>query len=76
VDEHYHRQGIARELLKRALEICARNRTDQATITVNSSPNSVEVYQHLGFQATGAEQTKNGIRFVPMALSIQESDSK
>ena len=76
VDEHYHRQGIARELLKRALEICVRNRTGKKTITVHSSPNAVEAYRHLGFQATGPEQTKNGIRFVPMALNIQESGDK
>ncbi|MFA5375587.1 MAG: YajD family HNH nuclease [Dehalococcoidia bacterium] len=71
VDKRFHRQGIARELLKRALEICARNRTGQATITVHSSPNAVEAYRHLGFQSTGPEQTKNGIRFVPMTLNIQ-----
>ena len=69
VDEAYHRQGIARELLRKALETCARSQPGQATITVNSSPNAIEAYRHLGFQSTGHEQTRNGIRFVPMALN-------
>lgn len=67
VDERFQRQGIAAELLRRALEICV----GKTAITVHSSPNAVEAYRHLGFQATGPEETKNGIRFVPMALNIQ-----
>ena len=34
--------------------------------TVHSSPYAVEVYRHLGFAATGPEQTVNGLRFTPM----------
>jgi predicted GNAT family N-acyltransferase len=70
VDEAFQRRGIARELLRKALETCARNQPCQAAITVNSSPNAVEAYQRLGFQMTGTEQLKSGIRFVPMTLNI------
>jgi len=65
VDKEYHRQGIARSLLKSVL-------TDKSimdghsAMTVNSSPYAVEAYRHLGFIPTDTEQTVNGIRYVPM----------
>jgi GNAT superfamily N-acetyltransferase len=34
--------------------------------TVNSSPNAVSAYEHLGFHTIGAEQCIRGIRFIPM----------
>ncbi|HEX4697232.1 MAG TPA: GNAT family N-acetyltransferase [Candidatus Udaeobacter sp.] len=34
--------------------------------TVNSSPNAVSAYEHLGFHTIGAEQCTRGIRFIPM----------
>ena len=39
---------------------------DRQTFTVHSSPYAVEVYRHLGFVATDAEQTVSGLRFTPM----------
>lgn len=61
VDGAYHRQGIGRKLL----DIVLANSTSNE-ITVNSSPYAQEVYQHLGFVETDSEQTKFGIRFIPM----------
>lgn len=58
-----------KELLRRALEIRIHNQVGMAKPTVNSSPNAVGAYQTMGFKIEGPEQTKNGIRFVPMALS-------
>ena len=69
VEGRLQQQGIAKELLRRALEICTRNQAGMAKLTVNSSPNAVGAYQTMGFRFEGPEQTKNGIRFVPMALS-------
>ena len=40
--------------------------------TVNAAPGAVEVYRHLGFAATGGEQTANGLRFVPMVYSAEK----
>ena len=71
VEGRLQRHGIARELLRRALEICLRNKASLSKISVNSSPNAVEAYKTLGFQAEGPEQTKNGIRFVPMSLNME-----
>jgi GNAT superfamily N-acetyltransferase len=76
VDGRFQKQGIARELIRRALELCTGDLADPNTMTVNSSPNAVSAYQRLGFQLSGPEQTVNGIRFVPMALSIPAGDSQ
>ncbi len=73
VDSESQRRGIGKELWRRALDTCQSNRPEVAKITVNSSPNAVESYQKFGFQVEGSEQTINGIRFVPMALTVQNS---
>jgi len=52
--------GIGRELLGSAAQ------AGSATLTVNSSPWAVPVYERLGFAATGPEIERNGIRAVPM----------
>ena len=66
----YHRQGIARRLFH-----AMRNSLPDGTeeITVNASPYAAEAYRHLGFADTGEEQTKNGIRFIPMAYEMPNS---
>lgn len=74
VDSHLHGQGIGRGLFERALAMCRENRPDLAGIDVNSSPNSIGIYERLGFYATGPQKTINGITFVPMALELQQDD--
>jgi GNAT superfamily N-acetyltransferase len=69
IDGESQRKGIGRELWRRALDACLANRPEVVKITVHSSPNAVQAYQRPEFQAEGAEQTVNGIRFVPMALT-------
>jgi predicted GNAT family N-acyltransferase len=69
-DGHLHGIGIGRELLKRSLEVCITNQPALTEITLNSSPNAVEIYEKLGFTVTKPEQIKNGIRFVPMKLEL------
>ena len=61
VDESVQRQGIGKELFKMAL--CD---STLGTLTVNSSPFAVKVYEHLGFVATDTEQVVDDIRFTPM----------
>lgn len=61
VDAAYHRWGIGRRLFEAMKQDYARK-----AFTVHSSPYAVEVYRHLGFAATGPEQTVNGLRFTPM----------
>lgn len=71
VDAKYHRRGIAKELFRRALEICRNRDPGLAEFTVNSSSYAVPIYEKLGFRQLGPEQVRNGIRFVPMALELR-----
>ncbi len=63
-------RGFGKELLRRALEICRSAEPDLREITVNSSPNAVGVYERMGFETTGREQTINGVRSTPMRLRL------
>jgi GNAT superfamily N-acetyltransferase len=60
VDADYRGRGVGRELLAAALG------ADSSSVTVNSSPWAVPVYERLGFVSTGPEIERNGIRAVPM----------
>ena len=73
VDENHQHQGVARRLLDYGLKICRDRNPDLTGLTVNSSPNSVQTYLKLGFNALGPEETKNGIRFTPMKMVLPES---
>lgn len=74
VDSAYQRQGIAKELLRRALQRCQAHDPDLQAFTVNASPNAVGAYEQFGFQAQGPLQVRHGIAFVPMVLSLEASD--
>jgi GNAT superfamily N-acetyltransferase len=73
MDQAYQGQGIARELWRRALSICRKEKPDLAEVSVNSSPYAVPIYEKLGFRPQGLEQTAHGIRFVPMAFDLASS---
>jgi GNAT superfamily N-acetyltransferase len=66
----YQRRGVGRKLLAAIVARCKRASPASSQLTVHASPNSVSAYRRLGFASQGPEQEKNGIRFVPMALSI------
>lgn len=70
VDEQYQRQGISRELLRRAVEICRERNPRIERLTVNSSPYAVEIYQRLGFELIGPEEVHHGVRATPMVLKL------
>lgn len=70
VEATHQRKGVGRLLLNEALRLIKVHHPDAREVTVNSSPNGVEAYMHLGFQVTGELQVKNGIGFVPMTLSL------
>jgi len=69
VDKQHHNRGIARGLLRETVRSCREKGTGE--IDVNSSPYAVPVYERLGFVRTDSEQTRNGIRFVPMKLDVR-----
>jgi predicted GNAT family N-acyltransferase len=43
-------------------------------MTVNSSPYAVEIYMHLGFTPVSEPQEKDGIKYIPMKKSLQQSE--
>ena len=49
---------------------CQEKDEDNYNITVNSAPFAIGFYHKIGFKDTGKEQTVDGIRFLPMQLSI------
>ncbi|WP_190259354.1 GNAT family N-acetyltransferase [Pelotomaculum schinkii] len=50
---------------RKLFEAVLRNSTSEM-ITVHSSPYAREIYHKLGFTDTDVEQTKDGIRYIPM----------
>lgn len=67
VKAQYHRQGIGRKLWEYFLK-----NSQQAAITVNSSPYAVPVYHKLGFVDMDTEQLADGMRYTPMKFERQE----
>jgi GNAT superfamily N-acetyltransferase len=63
-------KGIAKELIRRAVNECRERLPDLKRITVNSSPYAENVYSRMGFKATGPVRKQNGILFVPMACDL------
>jgi GNAT superfamily N-acetyltransferase len=59
----FQHKGIGRGLLTAAGAFVGDAHCE---FTVNSSPNAVSAYEHLGFHTIGAEQCIRGIRFIPM----------
>ena len=73
-DGLYQGRGVGGTLMKKAVSVCRKKRPNLSTITVNASPNAVDIYTKLGFAKKDSEQLKNGIRFVPMALDLLKSN--
>lgn len=70
VAPEFQRRGIAKELLRRALQICRANEPRLSEISVNSSSYAVPIYERLGFRRAGGRQVRNGIGFLPMVLKL------
>lgn len=75
VDQAHMGEGIGRELWCRALAICCQEMPNLVQVSVNSSLYAVPIYEKLGFRQTKPEQVVNGIRFVPMAVTLEEIES-
>jgi GNAT superfamily N-acetyltransferase len=74
VDQQFHRRGIAKGLLHRALLMSGTENPGFERVTVNSLRYAVRVYEKLGFQRAGGEQTVKDIIFVPMMLDLDQRD--
>lgn len=70
VRDKFHHLGIARNLVRMAVNQIELEEPEIRAVTVNSSPYAVGFYEKMGFQALGPEQTANGIRFTSMRLNF------
>ena len=70
VDPARQQRGVGRALLGKVVEHCAGHPEEPRAVTVNSSPNAVGFYQRMGFVAQDQEQTRNGIRHLPMRYDL------
>ncbi len=64
-------QGVATELVHRAVAICKENNPGVSQISVHSSLFAERIYRRLGFESTGDARTEHGITYVPMALQLE-----
>jgi ribosomal protein S18 acetylase RimI-like enzyme len=69
VRDEFQRSGIGRALVEQAIAIAKAS--GGVSMTVNSSPNAVGSYDSFGFRKVADEQIVNGIRFIPMALTLK-----
>lgn len=60
---------IGRQLFDKAIETIKAN-SSTTEITVNSSPNSVIIYQQLRFKKVSEERSYKGLRYTPMKAHI------
>ncbi len=74
VSREAQRKGIAKRLLNKALQICSRYNPNLSHVSVHSSPNSIEAYEHLGFRSEGSEKLEHGNRYVPMILQVYKNN--
>lgn len=70
VDKPFQGHRVGRDLLDRAISVSRSRNPELTGLTVNSSPNSVDIYTKYGFQETAPEKVLNGIRFTPMTLLL------
>lgn len=68
VREQFHHLGVARRLVRLAVDYVKSGEPKIRAVTVNSSPYAVGFYKKVGFQPLAAEQISDGIRFTPMKL--------
>jgi GNAT superfamily N-acetyltransferase len=68
VSPNYHYNGIAKSLWHHLKSDAVSNGINM--FTVNSSIYAVPIYKKFGFLPTGEPQTRNGINYVPMQLSV------
>ena len=72
VDKAHQHHGIAKGLLRVALDDARVADPDLERVTVNSSRYGVRAYEKLGFRQTGPERAVNGIAFIPMAKRLAD----
>lgn len=76
VEAEFQRQGIARQVVGEILAILRGLPRPPPLLTVNAAPRAVPAYVRLGFRATGPERMVDGIRAVPMIITVRRSRAR
>lgn len=63
-------QGIAKQLVARAIDRIRCENPALSEVTVHASPYAEAIYQKMGFRRTGNPKVEHGIRYIPMRLSV------
>ena len=70
VRRDWHRRGIARLLMRIAVDTILLRTPRADRLTLNASPYAVEAYKRLGFRAAGHEHINKGIVSTPMVMDL------
>jgi predicted GNAT family N-acyltransferase len=68
-------QGVGRDLIERALQVCRKGQPAVRQVTVHASRYAVPIYRKLGFEAEGHERTESGITYRPMVFRFKAKRS-
>lgn len=70
VRRDWHRRGVARLLMRIAVDTILLRTPQADRLTLNASPYAVEAYKRLGFRAAGHEHINKGIVSTPMIMEL------
>ncbi len=70
ISDGHQRQGLASQLIEKAIDLCREKNPALRRITVNAAPSALPVYAHWGFHPIGDLMELDGIPFTQMALDF------
>jgi GNAT superfamily N-acetyltransferase len=72
VDKEYQGQGIAKKLFDESLKEIIRRDPKLDKFYVHASPFSIPIYKNMGFIETDNMQEDNGMKYLPMEITIKK----
>jgi len=72
VDKLYQGQGVAKRLFKESLKEIMQKEPDLHKFYVHASPYSISIYRKMGFIKTDTMREENGIKYLPMEMTIEK----
>lgn len=72
VDKVYQGQGIAKRLFNESLKESIQRDLNSDKFFVHASPYSIPIYRKMGFIETDNIQEENGIKYLPMEMTIKK----
>jgi predicted GNAT family N-acyltransferase len=72
VDKEYQGQGVAKRLFDESLKEIIQRDPNLDKFYVHASPYSIPIYKKMGFIETDNMKEKNGIKYLPMEMTIKK----